>query len=265
MTRNNQVTLCFAIPSLFFACVMISHTVFSFPMTTPCRDSKWFDRTQPKPNELDEIATALDIPIFLGTEGFMDVFYGIESRWKTIGLLSGITFSKLHEIEYMFSDDPARMTYLAQIMQSDQVTFKQLALAIYMPCGGNSPSKAQHLIMQQTHVTSRYATALLTRLNRDFLNHLPKKSNYLAPQLNNVLNAEMDLASIYYQLYEKRFQANDILMKLDSQCCIGRSEYYNTPNKKHLLLLNGLNYILRQGQYSWSDIIQAVLYVRRRQ
>ena len=260
MLLNCQIALRFAICSLFFACVMIGHTVFSFAMITPGSTDEWCYCTPPRPSNLEKIAKILNLPISsLETESLTKIFHGIESRWKTIGLLAGTPFSVLNRIEYEHSDEKTRMKCLTYVMQYNQITsLKQLALAIYMPCGGNSLSKAQDLIMQQARVTHRYVTDLLTRLNCDFLNYLPKKSNHLALRLYNVLNAEIDLASIYYQLYEKRFQANDILIKLDSQFYVGRSEYYNTPNKNHLLLLNGLEYLLRQGVYSWSDIIQAV-------
>ena len=73
-----------------------------------------------------------------------------------------------------------------------------------------------------------------------------------------MLNPEIELASIYCQLYEKRVQAINILMKLDSNFYAAYSQHYNTPNKNHLLLLNGLGHILARCTYSWSDIIQAI-------
>ena len=152
MTLNGQIALRFAILSLFFASVMIGHTVFSFAMVTPDSSHKWFYNVHPEQSKLDAIEKILDSSVsFLETENLIEIFHGIESNWKTIGLLAGIPFSTLNEIEYSYSDDQKCMSHLVQIMQHNQVTVKQLALAIYMPCGGNSLAKAQYL-MQQTPV-----------------------------------------------------------------------------------------------------------------
>ena len=260
MVLNSSTILRFAIRRLFFTCVMIGHTVCSFAMVTPNKTSKWcYYYAHPKQSKIDDSAKILDIPIsFLETENLIKILHGLESNWRNIGLFIGWPRLRLNEIRYLFSQNKESMTYLIQLMQEDQVTCKQLAFAIYMPGGGDSPLKAQHLMDAQARVAPRYAAAVLTRLNRDFLSHLPKTSHHFTRQLNNMLNPEVDLTSIYYPLYEQRVQAINILMKLNSNFYATHPQYYNPPHKNHLLLLKGLGHTLARSVYSWSDIIQAV-------